>query len=464
MIKPIPPESTPTLNSSIASVNLLNNTTQNAYWTPLGNNISEETQNSTILVGFKSHSTGYSTSYLSEGLPVSEGISLKFSSEIKSINNGIATYYDGFDYAFSNESILPGHYWQNGLYHLVGNKSVVAEGIYTVPENVSYVLPWISFYNASGYFIISNLSITVIRTGDNSSFPFSYVTSENELNLSAWSLNSTIESLFPNSDMVPVNDLGNISGISSVNVSIYNGTTSLPELYIVPVYYLFYKYGYVWGNGNYSVLNPGSYEKGNLSLKDGFYNIGLKISGEGFGVIQVNNQSYFYNTITNGGTEIQLNINVHSGVSVLIRNVIGQVNLYDIVLVGPNLSNGLKNIITGALPEPSYTMLQNLGQSVISLNISTNEPVIIVMKESYNDGWSLSYQASGVEHEEKPILFNGYEMLFILPMNFKNITLRFIPPRFMIAQVYITTISLPAFLTIALVTAINDRRRQGVTT
>ena len=460
----VPPESTPTLNSSIASVNLLNNITQNAYWTPLGNNISEETQNSTIIVGFKCHLEGFSTSYFSEGFPVSAGMSLKFSSEITSINDSISTYYDGFDCAFSNESIVPGHYWQNGIYHLMGNERALARGVFTVPNNVSYVLPWFTFQNATGHFIISNLSITVIHAGYNFSFPFSYVTSKNALNLTARSLNFTIESLFPNTDLVSINNLNNISGISSVNVSVYNGTTPMPGLYIAPVYYLFHKYGYVWGNGDYSVLNPGSFEEGNLSLKDGEYSIAIKISGGGFGVIEVNNHTYLYNTIPTGATEIRLNIEVHSGVSVLIRNIIGQINLYDIVLVGPNLSNELKSIITGALPEPVYTMLQNTGQSMISLNISTNEPVIVVMKENYNDGWSLSYEVSGVKHEEKPILINGYEMAFILPIDFNNLTLIFIPPRFMVAQIYITAISLPSFLSIALLTTIIDRRKRGVST
>ena len=454
------PQSSQAMASSIASVNILKNLTQSNYWTPFGENITEEFQNSNMLVNFSSFSPGYYVSYLRSGFPVSSGMTIKFSSSIKSLNDSSSTYYDGFDFAYTNETIVPGHYWQNGIYLVQGNATNEASGLYTVPENVTYIIPWIAFHDATGSFTISNLSINIVQTGNDSSFPFAYINSKNRTTLSGQELGNTVRSLFPNSVLLFANSTGYIPNLNSINVTIYKNSTSSMGLYIVPFFYLSEKYGYVWGNGNYSVLNPGSYEMGNLSLKYGFYHIEIKISGNGFGSIQINNISYIYNTLDDGVSTIQANISVGKILLLQIHNIVGEVKLYDVALVGPNLLHKLDNMLTGALTEPSYRLNPKGSPSHFQLNLSINGSSVLVMKESFTDGWSISYDASGREHIEKPLLVNGYQMMFILPGNSSNISFAFQPPLVMSVQLYITVALLPASFLVALVMTLSDIRRR----
>lgn len=447
------------LSSNISSVNMLNKLIQSNYWTTFGKNISEEFLNSTLLVNFSSFSAGYHSIYMISGFPVSPGMELEFSSQIRALNNSSAIYYNGFDIAYSNEAIESGHFWNNGIYSVQGNVTINASGLFTIPENVTYIDPWITLYNATGSFVISNLSINVVKIGNNSSFPFAYVTSQGEATFSTQGMENEVQSSFPHFDFVFVNR-SYIPSLSSIYVSIYKNSTSYPGLYIVPYFYLADKYGYVWGTKNYSMLNPGSYEIGNLSLKDGFYHIDIKIRGFGLGSFQLNNKSYIYNTLANGAFAIGVNISVGKILHLQIHNVLGVVELYDIILIGPNLSNELDNMLRGTLTEPSYSLNPGGNPSHILLNLYANKSIFIVLKESFSDHWSVSYDASNKEHTEKPILANGYQMMFILPSNSSNISFIYRPPLNMNIQVGMTVVLLPTFICIALVMTIFDIKRR----
>lgn len=456
----VPPNNCSLLTSNISSVNILGNLIKSAYWTSFGKNTSEEFLNSTIFVSFNSFSSGYYTSYLTSGFPVSPGMKLKFSSQIRAINDSLGTYYDGFDIAYSNETIVLGKYWQNGLYTVQRNSIAVASGTFTVPENVTYILPWISFHNVTGLFAISNLSINIIHTGNYSSFPLANPTSQNTTILSSQSLVNTIASLFPNSALIFTNNTNNIQSISSLNVSIYNNITALPGLYIVPYFYLSEKYGYVGGDGNYSVLNPGSYEMGSLSLSEGTYQVEVLISGNGFGNIQINNKSYIYDTLADGVFTIRVNISVENFLNLNVHNILGEIKLYDIALAGPNMSNNLVNMLNGFSSKLSYYLNPNGNPSYIKMNLFANSSTIVVLKESFSNDWSVSFFAFGTKHTERPFLVNGYQMMFIIPDNSTNISFTFHPPFFMTVQVYLTLILIPTFIFLALIMYVFDIKRR----
>lgn len=455
-----PPQNDKTLTSVISSVNILDNLMQPMYWTSFGKHISEEFQNSNIFVNFNSFSHGFYVSYLSAGFPVSAGMILNFSSSIKVMNDSSSIYYDGFNYSYSNESIVPGHYWQNGLYTLKGNGTSEVSGSFTVPKNVTYILPFIEFQNTTGSFVISNLSINIIHTGNNSSYPFTFLTSKNGTTISSQNVGNTVQSLFPNSSLIFANYTNYIPDISVLNVSIYKNTTALPGIYIVPYFYLSEKYGYVWGNGNYSVLNPGSYEVGNLFLSAGTYQAKIKISGNGVGTVQINNKSYSYNTLNGVGFTILANISVEKVLNLTIHNILGEVKLYDIALVGPNMSNELDNMLNGVSREIPYYLNTTGNPNYIAMNLSSNRSTIVVLKENFTEGWSVSFYASGRDDIEKPLLVDGYQMMFTIPGNSSNISFVFKSPLFLGAQVYITTALVPVSIFLAVVITLFDIKKK----
>lgn len=445
------------------TVNILQGMIEKKYWTNFGQWISENFLDGSMQTDFPTNSTGYYISYLGLQLPVAPGDQLLLSSNITSIDGGNATYYDGFDYSESpNSTILPGHYWQNGLYEVSDNHTVTASGIFQAASNITSVLPWIAFYNPKGKFIINNITLKVIKVSNRSSYLHPEISSQNNTILTGSLQVNEMNALFPFDAALVLNNSKALPGLGIINVSAYQVSIESPGLYIVPLYYVFDRYGYIWGNGNYTVMDPSSFLSGNITLARGSYTIFMKISGAGFGNIGIGEEDYTYNTLASRDYFLKLNITAASSLAFSIEDIIGQISVNDLMIVGPNVSSYQISILTGSFKNLNYTLTDPDYASSMGMEINTAVSSIVVMKESYSGSWSITYLISGKVDQESPFLVNGWEMGFLIPSGASNITFRFSPPLFQESQIYITSISLPVLMMATLLTVIFDNKKRSL--
>ena len=448
-----PPPNSSEGNLSATTANILQGIIKRKYWTPFGHDVSENFSNATIQLDFPSNATGAYSSYLGFQLPVSPGDELLFSTNITSLDGSNTTYYNGLLYSKSKSSTM---------YNVSDNNTVEVSGNYTVPNNSSSLLPYMEFKNPHGKFIIDGITLRVIKSGNSSSYVYPGFSSENNTVLTNSSLESEMNSLFPSLDTLFLNNSEATNGLTTINVSVYRGSINSPGIYTVPLYYILDKYGYVGGNGNYTVMNPGSYAWGNLTPVGGSYAIFLKVSGSGFGSLVIGGSSYTYNTLASHSYFFKLNKTVKSNLTFLINNIIGQIRSYDLVLVGPNVSSSLIDSLTSLRNDLNYTLIDPNYTSGMGLKINTSVTSIMVMKEGYSTSWEMTYTDSGKVHHELPFLVNGWEMGFKIPREATDIAFRFTPPLLQESQIYITAISFPLLMLTSLLTFLFSFKRKEI--
>ena len=401
--------------------------------------------NNTLMLTYNKKIT--SIDYLKFGIPVVAGMKLEFSMNITSLNNSTAIYANGLDFATINRTIIVGRYLQNGTYDVKPDSVVIASEIYTIPENITYILPWFGFYNANGTFIINNFAIKIISINNNSSFPI-------------WS--SSINNLYENNNLYTIlhqfDILQNIPIIrysTQLNESYflkvlpYHNKVNETGIYVIPTYYVFKNYGYVWSEDGYSTLNPGSSEIGNLNITPGYYNLIFKLTGRGSGIISVNNNKFIYNTFYNPDFCLNIKLNITSSLNISIYNIVGQINLLYILLIGPNITKYQENILS----EKSYhiDILKNsdlYSNIIFNMNDNENTSMILVMNQNFNSYWHLKYTIENKTITEQPFIINGWQTGFIIPKGIKNLSIEYILPTSVFVYYYITLVGVPLFLII----------------
>jgi hypothetical protein len=371
----------PNITYNPESENLLAGSIAKSKWSSFGNNISTLFEDNAMHVKFPYHIKGYFASY-SNGFAVTQGDKFSISSNVTAMNSSSGIYYMGFDCGYANETIVPGKYWQNGIYSIEANSTTHSFGEFTVPANVTYIEPYIAFHNPSGEFEISNISIRLIELSENYSHTYQCEEQAKNLKLSASMVSSPISKTFPNTELAALK----INEEKTINYSLYNGRITGQGIYVIMPEYQFTKYGFIGGNANFTTLNPNTYEYGNINAANGSYMLSLDISGYGYGNIYINNIAYPYDTLLNGSYLKIANVKVSGNTSIAIYNAVGYINLIDPLLIGPNMPKSTEMEISGSVQPVNYKSFSNDYSRKISIDINSTKPVILDFKMNYYSG------------------------------------------------------------------------------
>ncbi|MGC8686886.1 MAG: hypothetical protein ACP5SF_04960 [Thermoplasmata archaeon] len=429
---------------NISNYNLISN--NGIYWTDQYNNLNYFNNNSIFITFNGTVNPEHFAYYYEFGFPVVPGMKILLSSTLHSFSNSTANYYQGFDLAEQNESILPGKYWQNGFYTIGSDSWVNASAIFTVPENVTYILPWFQFMNVKGRFMVTNMTASIVSIINGSSYP-EWSQSQNKSFLNSNNVINYLTNIGIGNNAPIVENATNMPNKGDfINVSPYCGSINQSGIYILPMYFYLQKYGYIFNEGTYSIMNPGSGMHGYVNVRKGIYSIILRVNGKGLGNIIINNNTYIYNTFYNNSFNIGISSYLNSKLNIIINNIIGQVNIYDIVLAGPNFTNEQRSIFNSKVYSPG-TLSGSDYFSKIKFSINTsNNSYILLFKESFNPAWHLKYYINGIKNVESPFDINGWQNGYLIPKNATNLTLYFVLDRNVSFYYYVTLIGTPLLL------------------
>ncbi|MEM0136610.1 MAG: hypothetical protein QXU18_15520, partial [Thermoplasmatales archaeon] len=438
-------------------LNLLSsNTSQGEGWSDFAKNVTmSEITNSTLRIDFPNRINRSVYSYFSRGIPVASGDIFKLSSNINSLsNNSFAYFAQGFNLSIKNMQILPGKYWQNGIYKVENGSKLLVSGLFTVPKNVTYILPYMIMWNAVGEFRVSNISMSIISISNNSSTYSTVNSTPTVHSFDNLNLQDSIENSFRNVPFISgdiTKDHPNV-----IRTYLYDNSTNNNSMYMLPSYYASStRSGYVWSNELYSVMNPRSFLGYTLKVSNGSYVLVLQIIGYGTGSVKMDGANLIYDTFFSGEKKFLIPINVSDGeLNFSILNAVGVIDLANEFLVGPGFNARDSRILFNDALSTSF-VISSIGVNP-EFNISLknyNISYLLIMKESYNDGWiSIDYNKNG-SYISEPLEYNGWGMAFIVLSNSTHMFVSFKSPIIPLLTLYFTAITLP--ITVFLYLAVN---------